>query len=111
MRLNIPTRCHDALAADFPNLKIILGTRRFHGRRSAVGRDPQAERLYRPLRLVAEIFPPILVRYINSILQDKMLFGSDWPVIRLIAGWRISPSSRSRDENQPKVLKAKARSF
>jgi predicted TIM-barrel fold metal-dependent hydrolase len=23
----------------------------------------------------------ILVRYINSILQDKVLFGSDWPVI------------------------------
>ncbi len=26
-------------------------------------------------------FPPILVRYINGLLQDKMLFGSDWPVI------------------------------
>ncbi|MCB1429516.1 MAG: amidohydrolase family protein, partial [Nitratireductor sp.] len=26
-------------------------------------------------------FPPILVRYANSILKKKMLFGSDWPMI------------------------------
>ncbi|MGH1371719.1 MAG: amidohydrolase family protein, partial [Cellvibrionaceae bacterium] len=26
-------------------------------------------------------FPPILVRYCNSILKKKVLFGSDWPMI------------------------------
>jgi predicted TIM-barrel fold metal-dependent hydrolase len=26
-------------------------------------------------------FPPILVQYANSLLQDKMLFGSDFPLL------------------------------
>jgi hypothetical protein len=26
-------------------------------------------------------FPPILVRYANSILSRKVLFGSDWPAL------------------------------
>jgi predicted TIM-barrel fold metal-dependent hydrolase len=26
-------------------------------------------------------FPPALVQYANSRLQDRVLFGSDWPVI------------------------------
>ena len=27
-------------------------------------------------------FPPILVKYANTLLRHKVLFGSDWPVIR-----------------------------
>jgi predicted TIM-barrel fold metal-dependent hydrolase len=49
------------------------------------------------------------VRYINSILQDKMLFGSDWPVItpdRWLADFARREIS---DEIRPKILKANAR--
>jgi len=62
-----------------------------------------------PLRLVAEYFPPILVRYINSILQDKMLFRLG------LAGDHAGPLAADfskleiRDEIRPKVLKANAR--
>jgi hypothetical protein len=77
----------------------------FPGRKSALGRDPQAER--RRLWLVAEIFSPILVRYINSILQDKMLFGRTGPD-QPTAGYPIS-KLEIREEIRPKVMKANAR--
>ena len=54
-------------------------------------------------------FPPILVRYINSILQDKMLFGSDWPVITPDRWMADFAKLDIRDEIRPKVLKANAR--
>ena len=54
-------------------------------------------------------FPPILVRYINSILQDKMLFGSDWPVITPDRWLSDFAKLEIREEIRPKVLKANAR--
>jgi predicted TIM-barrel fold metal-dependent hydrolase len=40
----------------------------------------------RPLRLVdtedPKYFRPMLVKYIGSILQDKVMFGSDFPVLQ-----------------------------
>jgi predicted TIM-barrel fold metal-dependent hydrolase len=60
------------------------------------------------VRLVAEYFPPILVRYINSILQDKMLFGSDWPVITPDRWLSDFAKLEIREEIRPKVLKANA---
>jgi uncharacterized protein len=53
-------------------------------------------------------FPPQLVRYANSLLQDKVLFGSDYPVItpdRWLADFEkleIKPAVR------PKILKENA---
>jgi hypothetical protein len=47
-------------------------------------------------------FPPILVRYINSILQDKMLFGSDWPVITPDRWLADFARLEIRDEIRPK---------
>jgi predicted TIM-barrel fold metal-dependent hydrolase len=53
-------------------------------------------------------FPPQLVRYANSLLQDKVLFGSDYPLItpdRWLADFGkldIKPQVR------PKILKDNA---
>ncbi len=51
--------------------------------RGAVGRDPQAERLYRPLRLVAEIFPadPRALHQLDPAGQDAVRLGlaGDYP--------------------------------
>ena len=55
------------------------------------------------------MMPPKLVRYINSILQDKMLFGSDWPVITSDRWLSDFAKLDIRDEIRPKVLKANAR--
>ena len=54
-------------------------------------------------------FPPILVRYTNTLLKHKMLFGSDCPVITPDRWLADFAKIEIRDEIEPKVLKANAR--
>ena len=42
---------------------------------------PKQSRLRAPEETMPKLKLPDMVRYINSILQDKMLFGSHWLVI------------------------------
>ena len=53
-------------------------------------------------------FPEILVRYTNALLKDKMLFGSDYPLItpdRWLADFAQLPI---REDVRPRVLKDNA---
>jgi uncharacterized protein len=53
-------------------------------------------------------FPEILVQYTNTRLKDKMLFGSDYPLIapdRWLSDFEKLPI---RDEVRPLVLKRNA---
>ena len=50
------------------------------GRRD-LDRDAQGQRLHRPVRLVAKVLAPQLVKAASGLLKRKMLFGSDYPVI------------------------------
>jgi uncharacterized protein len=49
-----------------------------------------------------KLFPPVLVQYANTVLRDKVLFGSDYPVItpdRWLADFRqtaIKPELHQR---------------
>jgi predicted TIM-barrel fold metal-dependent hydrolase len=57
-------------------------------------------------------FRPILVQYMNSIVQDKCLFGSDYPVIqpdrwmRDFEGLEVKPEVRQKIllDNAKKLL-------
>ena len=49
--------------------------------RGDLGRSPQAAGLHRSLGLVASIFPPQLVQRRHTLLRDRVLFGSDYPLI------------------------------
>jgi predicted TIM-barrel fold metal-dependent hydrolase len=98
----------DDVAADFPDLKIILAHRPFPGRKRRCGATTNRTSISTS-RLVAKYFPPILVRYSTSGLQDKMLFGSDWPVITPDRWLSDFSKLEIRDEIRPKVLKANAR--
>jgi predicted TIM-barrel fold metal-dependent hydrolase len=53
-------------------------------------------------------FSPNLVRHLNSLLQDKMLFGSDFPVITPERWLRDFEQLDIKPEVRPKVLKANA---
>ena len=72
----------DDVAADFPDLKIILAHPSFPWQDEAL-----AVATHKPLVHIdlsgwsPKYFPPQLVRYANSLLQDKVLFGSDFPLI------------------------------
>ncbi|MDU6243364.1 MAG: amidohydrolase family protein, partial [Bradyrhizobium sp.] len=71
----------DLLLQHFPDLKIILAHPSFPWQEEALSVATHKPNVYIDLSgWSPKYFPPILVRYINSILQDKMLFGSDWPV-------------------------------
>ena len=54
-------------------------------------------------------FPPILVKYANSILRHKMLFGSDWPVIKPDRWLADFEKLEMKDEVRPLILKENAR--
>jgi predicted TIM-barrel fold metal-dependent hydrolase len=72
----------DDVAADFPDLPIIIAHPSFPWQDEAL-----AVATHKPLVHIdlsgwsPKYFPPQLVRYANTLLKDKVLFGSDFPVI------------------------------
>lgn len=54
-------------------------------------------------------FPQPLVQHINTLLQDKVLFGSDWPVLTPERWLEEFATLPIKDEVRPKVLRDNAR--
>src|ERR1700676_1242186 len=97
----------DDVAADFPDLKIILAHPSFPWQEEALSVATHKPNVYIDLSgWSPKYFPPILVRYINSILQDKILFGSDWPVITPDRWLGDFAHLRKPHEIRPKFFKA-----
>jgi len=72
----------DDVAADFPEMPIILAHPSFPWQEEALAVAQHKPNVYIDLSgWSPKYFPPILVKYANSILKHKMLFGSDWPAI------------------------------
>jgi predicted TIM-barrel fold metal-dependent hydrolase len=72
----------DDVAVDFPDLKIILAHPSFPWQEEALAVAQHKPNVYIDLSgWSPKYFPEILVRYANSILKKKVLFGSDWPMI------------------------------
>lgn len=99
----------DDVAADFPGLKIILAHPSFPWQEEALSVATHKQDVYIDLSgWSPKYFPEILVRYTNSILQDKMLFGSDFPLItpeRWMSDFDTLPI---KDTVKPKVMKFNA---
>jgi uncharacterized protein len=99
----------DEVAATFPGLTIIMAHPSFPWQDEAL-----AVATHKPNAFIdlsgwsPKYFPPQLVRYANTLLQDKVLFGSDYPMItpdRWLADFdklEIKPAVR------PKILKQNA---
>ncbi|WP_196259778.1 amidohydrolase family protein [Pelagibacterium limicola] len=72
----------DDVAVDFPDLKIILAHPSFPWQEEALAVATHKPNIYIDLSgWSPKYFPPILVRYANSLLKERVLFGSDWPAI------------------------------
>jgi uncharacterized protein len=99
----------DDVAAQFPGLDIILAHPSFPWQEEALAISVHKPNVYIDLSgWSPKYFPEILVQYINTRLRDKMLFGSDFPLItpdRWLADFEKLPI---RDEVRPKVLKDNA---
>ncbi len=99
----------DDVAADFPELDIILAHPSFPWQEEALAIATHKPNVYIDLSgWSPKYFPEILVQYVNTRLKHKMLFGSDYPLItpdRWLADFEKLPI---RDEVRPLVLKENA---
>ena len=99
----------DDVAADFPELDIILAHPSFPWQDEALAIAVHKPNVYIDLSgWSPKYFPENLIRYTNSQLKRKMLFGSDYPMIspdRWLADFEALPI---KDEVRPLVLKENA---
>jgi predicted TIM-barrel fold metal-dependent hydrolase len=72
----------DDVAVDFPDMPIILAHPSFPWQEEALSVATHKPQVYIDLSgWSPKYFPPILVQYANTLLKDKILFGSDYPVM------------------------------
>lgn len=99
----------DDVAADFPGMPIILAHPSFPWQDEALAVATHKPQVHIDLSgWSPKYFPPQLVQYANTLLKDKVLFGSDYPLIspdRWLADFAKLPI---KDDVRPKVLKENA---
>jgi len=110
MRLHFSNPMHiDDVAVDFPDMPIILAHPSFPWQEEALAVATHKPNVYIDLSgWSPRYFPPILVRYANTLLKDKVLFGSDWPMITPERWLSDFEKIEIKDEVRPLILKANA---
>ncbi|KHL12157.1 hypothetical protein CLV56_1758 [Mumia flava] len=99
----------DDVAVDFPTMKIILAHPSFPWQDEALAIATHKPTVHIDLSgWSPKYFPPQLVRYANSLLQDKVLFGSDFPVIKPDRWMADFDRLEIKPEVRPKILKDNA---
>ncbi|PJE35381.1 4-hydroxyphenyl-beta-ketoacyl-CoA hydrolase [Pseudooceanicola lipolyticus] len=99
----------DDVAVDFPDMPIILAHPSFPWQEEALSVAQHKPNVYIDLSgWSPKYFPPILVRYANTMLKHKMLFGSDWPMIAPEKWLNAFDKAEFRDEVRPLILKENA---
>jgi uncharacterized protein len=101
--------CLDDVAADFPELDIVLAHPSFPWQDEAISICLHKANVWIDLSgWSPKYFPPQLVQYANTQLREKVLFGSDFPLItpdRWLADFEQAPF---KDDVRPLVLKQNA---
>jgi predicted TIM-barrel fold metal-dependent hydrolase len=99
----------DDIAADFPQLRIVLAHPSVPWVDSAISIATHKANVYIDLSgWLPKYFPPQLVRQAGTLLKHKVLFGSDFPVITPDR-WLASFAELSiKDEAKPLILKENA---
>jgi predicted TIM-barrel fold metal-dependent hydrolase len=101
--------CLDDVAADFPELQIVLAHPSFPWQDEAISVCLHKENVWIDLSgWSPRYFPPQLVQYANTELSRKVLFGSDFPLItpeRWLADFAEAPF---KDDVRPLILKENA---
>lgn len=111
MRLKYSQPIHiDDVAVDFPDMTIVMAHPSFPWTEEALAIAQHKPNVHIDMSgWSPKYFPPIFVQYANSLLKNKMLFGSDWPAItpdRWLADFAQIPI---KDEVRPLILKENAR--
>jgi predicted TIM-barrel fold metal-dependent hydrolase len=99
----------DDVAVDFPGLTIILAHPSFPWQDEALAVATHKPNVYIDLSgWSPRYFPPLLVRYANTLLQDKVLFGSDYPLITPERWLADFDALDLKEHVRPKILKDNA---
>lgn len=99
----------DNVAADFPELPIIMAHPSVPWQDEALAVATHKQNVYIDLSgWSPKYFPANLVRQANSLLQDKVLFGSDFPLISPDRWLKDFADLDLKDSVRPKILKDNA---
>lgn len=111
MRLKYSNPIHlDDVAVDFPDMPIILAHPSFPWQEEALSVATHKPNVYIDMSgWSPKYFPSILVQYANTLLKDKMLFGSDWPAITPDRWLADFEKIEIRDDVRPRILKENAK--
>ncbi len=110
IRLKYSNPMHvDDVAVDFPELTIVLAHPSFPWQDEAISVALHKEQVYIDLSgWSPKYFPPQLVRYANTLLRDRVLFGSDYPLITPDRWLADFAAADFKDEVRPLILKQNA---
>lgn len=99
----------DDVAVDFPMMPIIIAHPSFPWQDNALAVATHKPNVYIDLSgWSPRYFPPQLVKYANTLLKHKVLFGSDYPVITPERWLRDFDTLDIRPEVRPLILKQNA---
>ncbi|HLK95499.1 MAG TPA: amidohydrolase family protein [Nocardioidaceae bacterium] len=99
----------DDVAADFPGLTIIMAHPSVPWQDAAIAVAQHKSNVYIDLSgWSPKYFPPQLVRAANSLLKNKVLFGSDYPLLRPERWLKDFEQLDIREEVKPLIMKENA---
>ncbi|GAA0378344.1 4-hydroxyphenyl-beta-ketoacyl-CoA hydrolase [Acrocarpospora corrugata] len=99
----------DDVAVDFPELRIILAHPSFPWQDEALAVATHKPYVYIDLSgWSPKYFPPQLIRYANTLLKDRVLFGSDYPMITPDRWLAEFDALDIKPEVRPKIVKGNA---
>ena len=99
----------DDVAVDFPGLRIILAHPSFPWQDEALAVATHKPHVYIDLSgWSPKYFPPNLVHYVNTLLHDRVLFGSDFPLLTPDRWLADFDKLDIKPEVRPKILKDNA---
>jgi hypothetical protein len=109
----IRLKCSNPMAlddvVDFPDLTVIIAHPSFPWQDEALSVATHKPNVYIDLSgWSPKYFPPQLVQYANTLLKDKVLFGSDFPLINPDRWLKDFAALPIKDEVRPKILKHNA---
>jgi uncharacterized protein len=99
----------DDVAVDFPDMPIVMAHPSFPWQEEALSVATHKPQVYIDLSgWSPKYFPPILVQYANTLLKDKILFGSDYPVMSPERWMEEFDKLPIKPEVRPLILKENA---
>jgi uncharacterized protein len=110
VRLKYSNPMHlDDVAADFPELTIVMAHPSFPWQDEAISIALHKQQVYIDLSgWSPKYFSPNLISYANTLLRDRVLFGSDFPLITPDRWLEDFAKADFKDEVRPLILKENA---